>query len=200
MNFNISLFAVGLLLFARNCARGCETVSKTEGSVFRPVRNPCMEINHQAIYAASVLPRQTFVKTLRNSKELSWLHILIIGMGNDININPGPSSTPFTSCTQSDDPPAPCAICGDEVGHHPVKGIQCDACEKWNHASCINMGSKTYYFLANTSISWICDGCGQPNYSRSSPFCDTILIESNNPFSLLVCDQSLSDEQPLGSP
>ena len=97
----------------------------------------------------------TIYQTPKNSRSLSWTQVLIIGLGNDVNLNSGP---PLNS--PLDDPPAPCRSCGDEVAYYPGRAFNVKSVKNWNHTACINMSSKTYDPLANSSTSWICNGCG----------------------------------------
>ncbi|XP_072021445.1 uncharacterized protein [Amphiura filiformis] len=195
MKPTISYFVIGLVLTLARIGntRDYKTVSTTVDLRFADCEDDVIFGTTNLLGTTMLNSRKQFIKTLKNSRGLSWTHVLIIGLGNDVNPNPGPPSG-----SSFNDPPAPCGICGDEVGYYPVKGIQCEECEKWNHATCINMSSKTYNLLANTSTSWICDGCGHPNYSDSLINID-FDFQTENPFSPLDSDQSLNDVQPLAT-
>ena len=39
------------------------------------------------------------------------------------------------------------------------EGVQCDGCEKWHHASCINMPASEYLSLSESNVSWLCPAC-----------------------------------------
>ncbi|XP_072022921.1 uncharacterized protein [Amphiura filiformis] len=195
MKPTISYFVIGLVLTLSRIGntRDYKTVSTTVDLRFADCEDDVIFGTTNLLGTTMLNSRKQFIKTLKNSRGLSWTHVLIIGLGNDVNPNPGPPSG-----SSFNDPPAPCGICDDEVGYYPVKGIQCEECEKWNHATCINMSSKTYNLLANTSTSWICDGCGHPNYSDSLINID-FDFQTENPFSPLDSDQSLNDVQPLAT-
>lgn len=51
---------------------------------------------------------------------------LLVLLAGDVSSNPGPVKDP-------------CAICSKGC-HSNQKAVQCDECNKWNHAKCINIG------------------------------------------------------------
>ena len=63
--------------------------------------------------------------------------------------NPGPGKDPCTICSKG---------CRSNQ-----KAIQCDGCDKWHHAKCLNMGADEYFLLAtNESSTWMCFTCQFP--------------------------------------
>ena len=77
---------------------------------------------------------------------------------------PNPTTdTPNTS-NQNNSSVAPCGICDRTVGWED-RGVECETCARWFHASCQNIGSQSYVDLGASSTSWHCELCGAPNYS-----------------------------------
>ena len=60
---------------------------------------------------------------------------------------------------------APCGTCDRNVGWAPDRGVACETCGLWFHATCMNIGSRTYSGLDASDVSWYCDVCKSPNYS-----------------------------------
>ena len=90
-------------------------------------------------------------------KNISCIYYLIpilIATSNDIQLNPGPSSTTYN-----------CGTCDLPVTWQD-KAIMCDTCNQWYHPTCQSIHTKTYKELAeNSAIA--CDSlvCDNPNYS-----------------------------------
>ena len=85
-----------------------------------------------------------------------WLLLL----AGDVERNPGPVKFPCTMCSK------------------PVKrnqrGIMCDSCDFWTHASCCDIGPDEYQQLSTCETSgWICPAC----LSSELPFatCSSVL-------------------------
>ena len=75
---------------------------------------------------------------------LSASYLLLLA--GDVSSNPGPVKDPCTICSKG---------C-----HSNQRAIQCDGCDKWHHAKCLNMGADEYYSLAtNESSTWMCFTC-----------------------------------------
>ena len=87
------------------------------------------------------------------------LHVLC----GDIMQNPGPSSPSTTKVRIHYK--FPCGICKKPVKPNK-KGVQCDGCDLWFHASCLSLSSADYEGLASATV-WICSSCNHPNYSQS---------------------------------
>jgi hypothetical protein len=51
-----------------------------------------------------------------------------------------------------------CEDCGKSVLDHD-KGLQCEACEAWFHASCQGMSEDTYKIVGQSCIHWFCKNC-----------------------------------------
>ena len=84
---------------------------------------------------------------------------IILLLSEQISPNPGP-------CRQSRGPRYPCVTCGKAVRSNQ-KGIQCDNCQLWTHASCVNMSNNTYDNICNTSNLWFCEVSNLPDQSTS---------------------------------
>ena len=69
--------------------------------------------------------------------------------------------------------------CGNEVGQED-KGVECDICQNWYHASCQDVSSKAYSALQEhaETLAWICKECklkiGDKNVNLSA----SIIIEN----------------------
>ena len=63
--------------------------------------------------------------------------------------NPGPVKDPCTVCSKG--------------RRKNQKAIQCDSCDGWFHAKCINMKSTEYSQLCNDSMAWECMSCLFPS-------------------------------------
>lgn len=62
----------------------------------------------------------------------SALYLLLLA--GDVSSNPGPMKDPCTICFKG---------CRSNQ-----RAIQCDGCDKWHYAKCLNMGADEYFFLA----------------------------------------------------
>ena len=58
----------------------------------------------------------------------------------------------------------PCGTCDNTVTWDQ-RGVACETCGQWFHASCQSLGSE-YSNLNESDISWHCVICGNPNYSN----------------------------------
>ena len=56
----------------------------------------------------------------------------------------------------------PCGVCSKAV-KCDQRGVQCDYCDIWYHVDCMQMKTKIYEALANSSRIWGCVDCGFPN-------------------------------------
>ena len=75
---------------------------------------------------------------------LSASYLLLLA--GDVSSKPGPVKDPCTICSKG---------CRSNQ-----RAIQCDGCDKWHHATCLNMGADEYYSLAtNESSTWMCFTC-----------------------------------------
>ena len=61
-----------------------------------------------------------------------------------------------------------CGTC-DEPVTWEERGIICETCDQWYHASCQTIGSQTYEALGDSdlNLSWHCRICERPNYSST---------------------------------
>lgn len=56
-----------------------------------------------------------------------------------------------------------------------VRGVACDSCQAWFHASCMGMCNEVY-FAKTSNVSWVCCICGLSNLS--SDVVASVLAES----------------------
>ena len=80
-----------------------------------------------------------------------------------------------------------CQICNKAVTWKQ-RGVACDDCQKWFHASCLHMSTPVYMSLNN--ISWHCCNCGMPNFSTS--LIESFIVDSNNNSFSVLEDSRLS--------
>ena len=59
---------------------------------------------------------------------------------------------------------APCGTCDRPVTWSD-RGIVCETCGLWYHASCQSVGNQSYEALESSNVRWDCEICGSPNYS-----------------------------------
>ena len=78
---------------------------------------------------------------------------LLLLMSHDVEQNPGPRP-----------PKYPCGVC-DRAVRWNQRGVACDSCDRWYHASCVAMPESVYAALSDTS--WHCVNCGLPHFSSS---------------------------------
>jgi hypothetical protein len=121
----------------------------------------------------------------RSTRVMANLLLAIIQQAGDLELNPGLVKFP-------------CGECAKPVRWNQ-RAVQCDGCDKWIHIKCMGMGPEVYTGLQTESASWICCGCGMPNFS--STFFRSLTEEhSMNTFSTLnssICDDNGPPGQPL---
>ena len=139
----------------------------------------------------SLRPFQHRNEASKHKVRLSLLYLacLLLCQSSDINPNPGPKARHT--------PRWPCGDCHQNV-HWRQKGILCENCETWFHASCQGMRSIIYETADNSNVEWLCTNCGVPNFSTT--LFDLSSLENSNRFSVLSDTSSLSSPGlPLAS-
>lgn len=98
---------------------------------------------------------------------------LLALLAGDLEVNPGPRKVKY-----------PCQICHKAV-KWGQKGIECEQCCEWLHASCLEMNDQIYNALSeHPSYVWTCCNCGIPNFSTT--FFESLLdFDSSNSFCIL---------------
>lgn len=110
--------------------------------------------------------------------QITWtLVCLLLTFLNSVTFHPKPpQDSPLcpptiTMSTLDDDvSSAPCGICDRPVTWDD-RGVECESCGTWFHASCQLIGSQTYQSLATEDISWRCVICANANYSSTLLIC-----------------------------
>ena len=106
--------------------------------------------------------------------------LIVLWLGGDIKLNPGPSVYPCGYCQQN------VSWNGDGL------------CNMWFHPSCIDISSAEYRALSQTSEEWKCYRCHTVN--SSSLTYHSYEVDTHNRFSILPCvtDDSvfLNDSSP----
>jgi hypothetical protein len=105
-----------------------------------------------------------------HNTHMSVLILLLLLLGGDIEINPGPKSI------------YPCGIC-EEAVNDSQRAFCCDGCDIWYHKTCISMCTQDFEHLENRSISYICYKCNVPNYISNLQHSYT--LDTTNLFDLL---------------
>ena len=122
----------------------------------------------------------------RSSFRPPLLALCILLQSGDIQPHPGP----YTKNLKKAPPKYQCGVCDKNVSWN-ARATQCDCCDIWFHAKCIDMGIDSYQHLCNNSVSWICHQCGLPNFA-SSFFTSSNTITLENSFSPLSTAQIVS--------
>ena len=76
--------------------------------------------------------------------------LLLLLLASDIEPNPGPVKDP-------------CGVCTRRVTWKN-RGVICDGCETWFHATCVNMCDACYN-AEQSNVSWYCWTCGLPHFA-----------------------------------
>ena len=72
----------------------------------------------------------------------------LLQLCGDIALNPGPQEITY-----------PCATCSKAVTSRQ-RGIECSRCERWSHATCVNMSVAEYNALSeDVECPWHCPSC-----------------------------------------
>ena len=99
----------------------------------------------------------------------SYLCLILLSTSGDINPNPGPSIASSSSTGNDSSLETstyyPCGACMRQVTWED-KAICCEQCYSWFHIECNNINSDTYEQLKVSSAAWICQNCGEVNYSQ----------------------------------
>ena len=110
-------------------------------------------------------------------------HFWLLLLAGDIEANPGPIKYP-------------CTACGKSVRKNQ-RGILCDRCDKWTHASCCGVNKAEYQRLGDSDEQWICPGC----LRAELPYADCSLDSAIDTNSDLVEPCNISqDEHSAVSP
>ena len=147
-------------------------------------------LNHCEAMLVSLNPYQ-YKRSFEPSKaKLSLLYLACLLLcqspeGNP-NLNPGPRGR--------QPPKWPCGDCHKNVSWKH-KGLFCENCETWYHASCQGMRSVIYEVAHLSTVEWECTNCGVPNFS--STIFDLSSLEHSNSFSAI---SNVSSVSSLGSP
>ena len=121
------------------------------------------------------------VEGIQNTKRLTLLYFcLLMLQAGDMELNPGSQF--------------PCLVCNKECDWSRY-AVQCDHCDGWYHADCMNVNTIVYKALEDSNVSWICCNCRLPSFT-SSLFSSRATLLSNS-FSTL---DSLSEIEDLLSP
>ena len=106
---------------------------------------------------------QADLKLLNISLAASFLVVL----AGDVSLNPGPETDPCALCTKG---------CRKNQ-----RAVQCDECDRWFHAKCINMNHREYLDISDLAAHWSCMDCLFPGpFSASNVTCNPKTSTSND--------------------
>ena len=120
-----------------------------------------IRLNSHKLLDKSIKPNRDNTN-LQNKSTL----VLLLVLGGDIEINPGPTKYP-------------CKICNKPVAKSH-RALQCDECDKWVHIKCGNVTPIEYETLGASSAVWICHLCGFANFSTSFGSTESIPTTDNS--------------------
>ena len=100
----------------------------------------------------------------------SYLCLLLLAVSADVNPNPGPSTSTSSiaeSLSQESEESTyyPCGVCTRQVSWED-RAVCCEECYTWYHTDCHNIHTESYERLKSPSVSWICQKCGEINFSQ----------------------------------
>ncbi len=86
----------------------------------------------------------------------SLLHVMLL-LGGDIEMNPGPGLASIFSC----------GYCELPVTWEHSRALCCDGCDVWYHGTCIDMCTQDFEYYAQENVAWICPKCDNINHLNS---------------------------------
>ena len=103
-----------------------------------------ISVNFRGVLYITLNSSPRMVRAFKNV----FLFCNLLPLCGDIAPNPGPSKIKY-----------PCATCSKAVTSRQ-RGIECSRCEKWCHASCVNMSINEYNALSeDLECPWHCPSC-----------------------------------------
>ena len=91
-----------------------------------------------------------------------------------------------------------CGTC-DRTVSWDQKGVACESCGLWYHASCQSIGGYSYDVLGASDITWHCVVCGNPNYSNIAFDLHSLCYETSSEPSLsTTTDTTIPPMSPDG--
>ena len=91
----------------------------------------------------------------------------------------------------------PCGTCDNTVTWED-RGVACESCGLWYHASCQSIRTQTYLDLDDTRVLWNCRICGNPNYS-THPFDLHEMETTRDPHYSSIQDAAVSSDDSIES-
>ena len=133
-----------------------------------PGRNSGLHRRPRALNVPPSLKLQTGLKLVNTSLTASFFVIL----AGDVSLNPGPIRDPCVLCAKG------CRM--------NQKAVQCDECDRWFHAKCMNMKNHEYFIASDLTANWSCTDClfpGPlfPNNSDCNTHASTASNDLNDP-------------------
>ena len=118
-------------------------------------------VTYCAMFCA-VCKLQTGLKLLNMSLAAS-----LVVLAGDVSLNPGPIKDP-------------CVLCAKGCRANQ-KAVQCDDCDRWFHAKCMNMNHREYLDVSNSTANWCCTDCLFPGpFSPTNSDCNMKTTASND--------------------
>ena len=117
------------------------TVEEPDTIRFAPVKLSLFIVNLVAMVRKPSHLQLVLWNTPPSRMMTSWMLVL----SGDVELNPGPPSRWRY----------PCTVCSKPVQSNQ-RGVQCDMCDLWNHATCGSVERETYL---NLKGDWHCPSC-----------------------------------------
>ena len=133
-----------------------------------PGRNSGLHRRPRGLNVPPSLKLQVGLKLINISLAASFFVIL----AGDVSLNPGPIRDPCVLCAKG------CRI--------NQKAVQCDECDRWFQAKCINMKNHEYFIACDLTANWSCTDClfpgpFSPNISNYYTHASTAPNDFNDP-------------------
>ena len=137
---------------------------------------------------AAVQYRRVVKVSYRRRYISGLVRLLLLLMAGDIELNPGPKY--------------PCGICSKNCtwgNGRAGRAINCDTCQVWYHADCLEISTTDYNALGNSDDPWYCPACATctSDSSDSDPSFNSLSSSLYDSFSSLETDSSTQNPSPI---
>ena len=125
----------------------------------RTTRSRNVRSNVTPVYAKKPLPKKAVIQSPNNvSRRQSVRRSVtpVVPVKKIKKKKDTPQKPPKISVIEAEN--ADCPVCKEEV-ESDAKALQCDRCNLWNHAKCLDMSDEEYVLISNSCNEWYCVGC-----------------------------------------